>query len=127
MPEKTREIEIETLETPKGSVPTVKGLETAINSVYKELTSLDKHLLNINENLTKLGTQINEQTQKMSIIGESLTNLVVYLNKFDTKQSKKNEISVQQMIINKSDLIALKEDLSRILEQLENRVVKNNV
>jgi septal ring factor EnvC (AmiA/AmiB activator) len=125
MSEGPREIEIEALKTPKGNVPTIKGLETAITTVYKEIASLVRHLSLINESLTKIDTQLKEQNNKIGGVGESIAKLIVHLGKLEAQEEHKRNISRKKLLIDKADLMALKEDLTRILDQLENRVIEN--
>ncbi|UCE13440.1 MAG: hypothetical protein JSV04_14810 [Candidatus Heimdallarchaeota archaeon] len=129
MPNEPRKIEIETFKTPKGDVPTVKGLETTINTVYAEMSSLGNHLTQIShaqnqisESLSKLSNLLIEYNKKIETIGESFANLVVHLAKIESQQLKNQELSRKKLIIEKADLVALKEDLSRILIQLQNHV-----
>lgn len=131
MPLKPREIEIETLKTPKGDVPTVKGLETTINAVYTEMASLDKHLSQINESqnqisqaLNQINTQLTEYNKKIMGLGETFADLIVYLSKIESQQEQRRKISKKQMIIEKADLVALKGELSSILEQLKDQVTE---
>lgn len=132
MPNAPREIEIETFKTPKGDVPTVKGLETTINTVYVEMTSLGNHLYQIsqaqkqiNESLSKLNNLLIEYNKKIETIGETFANLVVQLIKMESQQKQNQELSRKQLVIEKADLVSLKEDLSRILEQLQDHVNEN--
>jgi hypothetical protein len=125
MPNEPREIEIETLETPKGNVPTVKGLETSINTVYREMASFDKLFSQMNDTLVKINSQLSDQIQKIGVIGESLVNITVVLGKLESAQEQRTKFSKQRYLIEKADLVALKEDITRILEQLENRLVQD--
>lgn len=132
MPEAPREIEIETLNTPKGDVPTVKGLETAINAVYAEIASLDNHLSQISQfqskitqSLNQINSQLVEYNEKIVGLGETFANLIVHLAKIESQQEQKREFSRKQLFIEKADLVALKEDLSSILEQLKDSVTEN--
>ena len=125
MSDNPRELEIETLNTPKGDVPTVKGLETAINVVYKEMASLDKHLSEIKQSLSNLSSIIKMQNQKFEFLGESVASLLVYLAKMEAKDKELKDRSNKQQLAEKADFLALKEDLSHILEQLQDNVIKN--
>lgn len=132
MSEEPRKIKIETLKTPKGNVPTVKGLETAINSVYSEIASLNSHLSQINQfynqitqSLGQLSSQLDEYNKKISGLGETFADLIVHLSKVESQQVQKKGFSKKQLSIEKADLVALKEDLSHILEQLKDQVTKN--
>ena len=55
MKEKPRDINIEALTTPKGDVPTVKGLENAINSVISEYHEEVRMFFNLFNNNTEPG------------------------------------------------------------------------
>jgi hypothetical protein len=125
MPKEPREIEIETLDTPKGSVPTVGGLETSINTVYREMASFDKLLSQMNDALAKINSQLSDQIQKIAVIGESLAKIVVILGKLESAQEERTKFSKQRYLIERADLVALKEDITRILKQLENHVIKD--
>ncbi|MFX0015554.1 MAG: hypothetical protein ACFFB2_11785 [Promethearchaeota archaeon] len=132
MPLEPREVEIESLKTPKGDVPTVKGLETAVNTVYTEIASLNTHLSKIEEFLTQISQslmQINEQLDKQSSsirsLGETFADLIVQLAQNESLQEHYRDFSRKQLIIEKADLLALKEELSSILERLKDQVTEN--
>ncbi len=125
MPKEPREIEIETLETPKGSVPTIKGLETSINTVYREMASYDNLISQMNDILTKINSQLSEQINKIGVIGESLVNIAVVLGKLESAQEQRTKYSKQRYLIERADLVALKEDITRILEKLESRLIQD--
>lgn len=132
MPLKPREVEIETLKTPKGDVVTIKGLETAINTVYSELALLDKHFNQINESqkqisqaLNQINTQLSEYNKKIIGLGETFAELIVYLSKIESQQEQRQKLSKKKAITEKADLLALKEELSSILEQLKDIVTEN--
>ncbi|MFW9904230.1 MAG: hypothetical protein ACFFFH_07860 [Candidatus Thorarchaeota archaeon] len=132
MPLKPREIEIETLKTPKGDVVTVKGLETTINTVYSEMASLDKYIEQINESqkqisqaLNQINTQLSEYNKKIIGLGETFGELIAYLSRIESQQEQRQKLSKKQAITEKADLLALKEELSSILEQLKDLVTEN--
>lgn len=123
--QKEREIEIDTLKTPKGDVVTIKGLETAINTVYKEIASLDQHLAQVNTTLNQISSDLSDYTQKIGFIGESFATLLTYLSKIETQKGISQEFITKQKIITKIDLLTIKEDISQILEQIQNAVNKS--
>jgi len=132
MPLKPREIEIETLKTPKGDVPTIKGLETTINTVYSEIASFEKHLSQLNDSqnqinqaINQINAQLAEYNKKIIGLGETFAELIVYLSKIESQQEQRQKISKKQAITEKADLLALKEELSNILEQLKDFVTEN--
>jgi len=49
----------------------------------------------------------------------------VYLSKIESQQERRQKISKKQAITEKADLLALKEELSNILEQLKDFVTEN--
>ncbi|MFX1505648.1 MAG: hypothetical protein ACFFDC_05990 [Promethearchaeota archaeon] len=132
MPLKPREVEIETLKTPKGDVVTVKGLETTINTVYSEMALLDEHLNQINESqkqinhaLNQINTQLSEYNKKIIGLGETFAELIIYLSRIESQQQQRQKLSVKKAISEKADLLALKEELSTILEQLKDIVMED--
>jgi len=132
MPLKPREIEIETLKTPKGDVPTVKGLETTINTVYSEIVSFDKHLSQLNDSqiqisqaLNQINSQLAEYNKKIIDLSETFAELIVHLSKIESQQEQQQKLTKKQAITEKVDLLALKEELSSILEQLKDLVTKS--
>ena len=133
MPLKPREVEIETLKTPKGDVVTVKGLETTINTVYSEMASLDKQLDQINESqkqisqaLNQINSQLSEYNKKIISLSDTFAELIIYLSRIESQQEQRQKITKKQAITEKADLLALKEELSSILEQLKDLVTEND-
>ncbi len=132
MPEETREIEIETLKTPKGDVPTVKGLETTINTVYTEMASLDNNLSKINDaqnqinqTLTQINSKLEDYDKRIKALGETFADLIVHLAKIESQQERQQDFSKKQLLIEKADLVALKEELSQITEKMKDYLIEN--
>ncbi|MFX0208112.1 MAG: hypothetical protein ACFFDT_19150 [Candidatus Hodarchaeota archaeon] len=132
MSNEPRKVEIETLKTPKGDIPTVKGLETTINTVYAEMASLNNHLSQINQfqtqihqTLTEINSQLAKYGKKIRGFSETFADLIVLLTKIESQQERSRNFSKKQLLIEKADLVALKEDLSKILKQLKDHVTEN--
>jgi len=116
MKEKPRNINIETLTTPKGDVPTVKGLETAINSA---LSDFQEDVDILKEKLEAISSAINDQTDLISNLGSSFSELVVSLGKFDRKIELYRSTEANARIVGTIDLLSLKEEISQILTRIE--------
>ncbi|MFX1285318.1 MAG: hypothetical protein ACFFB5_16840 [Promethearchaeota archaeon] len=132
MSNEPRKVEIETLKTPKGDIPTVKGLETTINTVYAEMASLNNHLSQINQfqdqirqALVDINSQLAKYSKKLGGLSETFADLIVILTKIESQQEYNRDFSKKQLLVEKADLVALKEDLSNILEQLKDHVTEN--
>ncbi|NHJ02792.1 MAG: hypothetical protein EAX86_11700 [Candidatus Heimdallarchaeota archaeon] len=125
MVKESREVEIETLKTPKGEVPTIKGLETAINLVKPDSTDFEKDFSRINEQIVELHKIINKQSDILSSIGNSIANLVNYMAKKEKEVQELQSEASSYLMIEKADLVALKEELAIILEKLHDQIDKD--
>ncbi len=125
MVKESREVEIETLKTPKGEVPTIKGLETAINLVKPDSTDFEKDFSRINEQIVELHKIINKQNDILSSIGNSIANLVNYMAKKEKEVQELQSEASSYLMIEKADLVALKEELAIILEKLHDQIDKD--
>ena len=115
MKERPRDINIETLTTPKGDVPTVKGVETAINSA---LSDFQEDVKILNEKLDMVSSAISNQSDLISNLGSILSQLVVSLGKIDHKLDLRHSTEVNTRIVGNIDLLSLKEEISQILSKI---------
>ena len=127
MPDNAREIEIESLKTPKGDVPTIKGLETALNATYNDFNSINTSLSQIDKSITNIFEKLEFYNSQMKELSESITKLVVYMAKLETSIDNTQDLAQKHLFIEKTDLIALKNDLAEILEQLQNEVFRKSI
>ena len=116
MKERPRDINIETLTTPKGDVPTVKGVETAINSVLSDFQDDVKIL---KEKLDTVSSAISNQSDLITNLGSILSELVVSLGKIDQKLTLRRSTEVNTRIVGAIDLLSLKEEISKILNKID--------
>ena len=116
MKERPRDINIETLTTPKGDVPTVKGVETAINSVLSDFQDDVKIL---KEKLDTVSSAISNQSDLITNLGSILSELVVSLGKIDQKLTLRRSAEVNTRIVGAIDLLSLKEEISKILNKID--------
>ena len=119
MKEAPRELGIETLTTPKGDVPTIKGLENIINSVFSENVTLRQNIEDLTKMVSTLSESLNHQSSMIKELGSNLADLIVYLGKLENKINQNQAIDEKNRTIEKLDLITIKEDLSRILNKIE--------
>jgi hypothetical protein len=116
MKEKPRDINIETLTTPKGDVPTVKGLETAINTALSDFHDDVRHL---KRKLDDISSELSNQSGLISNLGGSFSELIVSLGKFDRKIELHRSAEANTRITKTIDLLSLKEEISQILSKIE--------
>jgi len=116
MKEKPRDINIESLTTPKGDVPTVKGLETAINSA---LSDFGEDVKILKEKLDAISSTLDNQSDLISNLGSGFSELIVSLGKFDRKIELSRSTEANSRNIRTIDLLSLKEEISKILSKIE--------
>jgi chromosome segregation ATPase len=119
MKERPREIGVETLSTPKGDVPTIKGLETVIDAIFSEYNNINKNMATLNEAITQLSREVSSQANVLKNLSNSFADLLVQLGKLDTKIERQQSSTVTDRLIETVDLFTLKSDLSRILAKIE--------
>ncbi len=117
MREKPRDITIETLTTPKGDIPTVKGLETVMNST---LSSFHEDIKILETKIEKVTSNIEGQSELISNLGMSMSELIVSLGKLDRRIELNRSTEANTRIVGAIDLLSLKEEISSILTKLEN-------
>ncbi len=117
MREKPRDITIETLTTPKGDIPTVKGLETVMNST---LSSFHEDIKILEVKIEKVAFSIEGQSELISNLGRSMSELIVSLGKLDRRIELNRSTETNTRIAGSIDLLSLKEEISSILTKIEN-------
>ena len=60
MNQKSREINIESLKTPKGDVPTVKGLESVMDLVFSEYNKLESKINSLHEKIDGFSDEMSK-------------------------------------------------------------------
>ena len=124
MKEKPREIKVESLTTPKGDVPTVKGLETAIDSVLSDFGGLERNISEIKQELSVISSEMKGFSDLIKKIGDSFRELIILLNKNENRLEKEQTLNSNQRLAEKIDLMTLKKDLSDILDQIKTSVME---
>ncbi|MHA2175477.1 MAG: hypothetical protein ACXAB2_13860 [Candidatus Hodarchaeales archaeon] len=120
MKEKPREINVESLTTPKGDVPTVKGLETAIDSVLSDFEGIERNISEIKAELGGISGEIKEFSNLIKNLSGSFQELLILLSKNENRFDRQQTTNSNQRLAEKIDLLTLKKDLSEILDQIQN-------
>ncbi|MHA1941126.1 MAG: hypothetical protein ACW97P_05320 [Candidatus Hodarchaeales archaeon] len=120
MKEKPREINVESLTTPKGDVPTVKGLETAIDSVLSDFGRMERSISEMKTELGGISGEIKEFSNLIKNLSKSFQELLILLNKNENRFDIQQTTNSNQRLAEKIDLLTLKKDLSEILDQIQN-------
>jgi uncharacterized coiled-coil DUF342 family protein len=121
-----REVGIETLTTPKGDVPTIKGLEKVINSIISEHSKLGENINDLSQKLVEVSASINQQSSMIKELSSNLTELIVYLGKLESKIDQKQLRDTNSQLVGKLDLITIKNDLSNLLIKIESTLEQKN-
>ena len=82
-----KELEIESVETPKGNVPTVKGLETVANHILDQVTPLEKTITAISADISSIKRNIDSMSTVLHSFGDNFGELLLILAKLDGKIS----------------------------------------
>lgn len=113
---KPKEIEIESIETPKGTVPTVQGLETVVNALVGQITPLGEAIKGIHAELSNVRSTLDYFMPLIQQIGDNLGEFLVILAKINSniqdalEQIKKAKIEgfedKQNMLIELQTILA---------------------
>ena len=105
-----KELDIESIETPKGNVPTVKGVETVANHILNQLSPLEKTISSIGTDISSMKRNLDAMSKVLHSFGENFGELVLLLGKLDNKIS----FSLKQLEEGKID--GLKEQQNLLIE-----------
>lgn len=82
-----KELEIESVETPKGNVPTVKGLETVANHILDQISPIEKVLGSFATDISSIKRNLDNISTVIHSFGENFGELLLLLSKLDNKIS----------------------------------------
>ena len=66
-----KEIDVESIETPKGNVPTVKGLENVANHILSQVTPLEKSITAISADISSIKRNIDSMSTVLHSFGDN--------------------------------------------------------
>ncbi|MHA2362328.1 MAG: hypothetical protein ACXAC7_00100 [Candidatus Hodarchaeales archaeon] len=84
MDKKPKEIEIEAIETPKGNIPTVQGLETVVNALVGQITPLGEAVQGIHKSIHSINNALDYLAGSIQQIGDNLGEFLVLLAKINS-------------------------------------------
>ena len=82
-----KENDVESIETPKGNVPTVKGLENVANHILSQVTPLEKSITAISADISSIKRNIDSMSTVLHSFGDNFGELLLILAKLDKKIS----------------------------------------
>ena len=124
-------LEVEALKTPKGSVPTVKGLEQAINHVYKELVPVNRALSATDAAIQNMNSNLRQIQSELNAIRTFIGDLVGVLSKYDLQpQLEEIKQALEKLSENtssgeSSDLFQVKDALAETLLKIQANTSSN--
>ena len=113
------EIEVESLHTSAGNVPTVKGLEKVVNVLYDDMKPLAKAIENVDQNIAKITDNMKRITDSLENVAESVADFIMIVSKLNLNIEKFQSQFTDDNTDNqhKSDLIEIQKTLSTIIRE----------
>ena len=112
-----KDLDVESIETPKGNVPTVKGLETVANHILDQVSPLEKSISSIGSDISAMKRTMDSMSKVLHSFGENFGELLLILTKVDDKIS----YSLKQLEDGKVDSI---KDQQHLLIELQTLIAK---
>ena len=114
-----KEIEIESIETPKGNVPTVKGLENALNHVIDQTMPIIGVINTFADDINNMKQELNAISSSFQSFGQNFAELIILLGKLD----KKITVTLQQLKEGKIEGIKEQQDLLVELQTIMTKIL----
>jgi len=128
----SHEINIETIETPKGNVPTVQGLENVINLIMEQVSPLAQAIQGIHTETKHIRTTLDYLGTFVQQIGDNLGEFLVLMAKLNSNiDTAFNEIENNRGLEEQQNLlIELQTIIAKLLVQFQSlpvlQQIKNN-
>ncbi|MFX1512789.1 MAG: hypothetical protein ACFFCQ_09405 [Promethearchaeota archaeon] len=123
-----REIQVESVNTPKGSVPTVKGVEKVINQVYNDIQPLASTVSSFVEAEKDIQKRLTSIELEVKQIKELLSAFIGFISKLNLSQKLDKLFETMEKLETfridaaESDLLELRQSLASILVDLKKEV-----
>ncbi|OLS27497.1 MAG: hypothetical protein HeimC3_02750 [Candidatus Heimdallarchaeota archaeon LC_3] len=120
---KKQDFKIDSVKTPHGSVPTVKGLENALNNVIDQVIPLAESFHSIEENVSQIQEMVLNVAQNVQNLTDNVAEIMLLLAKVNStisdvfqfnQQEKSKDLQNQQ-----ANLIELQTILAKMMIQFE--------
>ena len=120
---KKQDFKIDSVKTPHGSVPTVKGLENALNSIIDQVVPLAESFYSIEENISQMQEMVLNVAHNVQNLTDNVAEIMFLLAKINSTisevfQSNQQEKS-KDMQNQQANLIELQTILAKMLIQFE--------
>lgn len=126
-----KEIEVESVETPKGNVPTVKGLETVANHIIDQVTPLEKTITALSADISSIKRTLDSVSSVLHSFGDNFGELLLIMTKLDGKISssikKLEDGEVANIKEQQNMLIELQTIITKTLLQFQQLPLELNV
>lgn len=113
------EIEIDSLQTSSGNVPTVKGLEKVVNILYEDMKPLAKAVATLDQNIEQINNKMKIMTDSLENVAESIADYIMIVSKLNLNIEKflSKFANDDTEVHHKSDLIEIQKSLSTIIRE----------
>ena len=123
-----RELEIEVIKTPQGNVPTINGLQTAINAMTEQMKPLVDIITSIQDTSDNIQDALESMALNIQQISDNLAEFLVLLAKINTNISDVLERfqseSTESLKYQQSNLIELQTILAKLLVEFQKNIAK---
>ena len=126
---KSHEIDIEAIETPKGNVPTVQGLENVINLIMDQVSPLAQAIQGIHAETKHIRATLDYLGTFVQQIGDNLGEFLVLMAKLNSNiDTALDEIENNQGLQEQQNtLIELQTILAKLLVQFQSLPVLQQI
>jgi chromosome segregation ATPase len=123
-----KDLKIEAIKTPQGNVPTLNGLETAINAVIDQMKPLAENFQTIENSITQIQETMQNMASNIQQVSDHLAEFLVLLAKINanlaevlnqSEREKNDSFAVQQ-----ATLIELQTILVKLIGELQDNIAK---
>ena len=123
-----RELEIEVIKTPQGNVPTINGLQTAINAMTEQMKPLVDIITSIQDTSDNIQDALESMALNIQQISDNLAEFLVLMAKINTNISDVLERfqseSTESLKYQQSNLIELQTILAKLLVEFQKNIAK---
>lgn len=123
-----RELEIEVIKTPQGNVPTINGLQTALNAMNEQMKPLVDIITSIQDTSNNIQDALENMATNIQQISDNLAEFLVLLAKINTNISDVLEQfqseSTESLKYQQANLIELQTILAKLLVEFQTNIAK---
>lgn len=117
------ELEVQSVETPHGAVPTLAGLEQVVNYIMGQVTPLGQAIKDIQDNISSVQEQVSQMNDQILQIGDHLGEHLSLLAQLNSNISEALEMvrsgQVTGLEEQQATLVELQTILAKLLVQFQ--------